>query len=186
MYRYLFFSAVIHLWIVGLMIFFLSGEKKKLQPQPYLSIFLSPASELIKKNTPPQKKGSKIKSNTKAKPARKKILLTNNKAPVKKSTGKSNGLVIRLKPQLLSKDIKVAYPKKARHFRVEGNVRLELLVAKSGLVVETKILSGPGFGLKEAALSVVKQLSFLPATNQWGKPIDARIEHEVLFKLNDV
>jgi TonB family protein len=96
--------------------------------------------------------------------------------------GSSSGLIFRPTPQLIN-EVTVPYPEKARQMMIEGVVRLRLTVSKRGNVVNAQILSGPAFGLRNAALDVVKKLSFLPATDGYGEAREAEIDHEVVFSL---
>lgn len=91
---------------------------------------------------------------------------------------------IRDKPILLRQDsVKFTYPKRAKSLSIEGTVVLLLTVNEEGLITETKIASGPDFGLYETALFVVKNLKFLPATDEHGKAVTGYAEHKVTFKL---
>lgn len=88
------------------------------------------------------------------------------------------------KPRLLNGDsIKIDYPARARLYKIEGSVRLKLIIAENGIVKKAEVMSGPAFGLKEAALNLAKKLLFLPATDQDGNETVAEVEHEVIFKL---
>lgn len=91
----------------------------------------------------------------------------------------------RPKPLLLNGDaVRVTYPPKARHLKIEGSVHLRLVVAASGDVKEAAIVSGPAFGLTQAAVSLAKKLRFLPATDEDGNAVVSEISHEVIFRLN--
>lgn len=88
-------------------------------------------------------------------------------------------------PELQNGDsVFVAYPEEARFLRIEGSVRLLLVVSKSGKVVKSEVLSGPEHGLQKAALKLAKKLRFLPATDQNGNPQESNIEHVVEFRLH--
>lgn len=94
------------------------------------------------------------------------------------------GLDNRSRPLLLNaQDIKIPYPEQARARRVEGIVKMKLTVAESGKVIEADIISGPAYGLRQAALMVARKLFFLPATDELGRARVAQIEHEVIFRL---
>jgi protein TonB len=60
--------------------------------------------------------------------------------------------------------IKPAYTDDARRARVEGRIRIELMVNENGDVTDARILSGLGHGLDEAALAAARRLHFAPAT----------------------
>lgn len=85
---------------------------------------------------------------------------------------------------LTSKLPPIAYPKEAKHLRVEGVVKLELTIDEEGQVKDAKVIEGLGFGLTTQALKLVQNLRFLPALNPRGEREIASIMHEVVFRLN--
>jgi len=60
--------------------------------------------------------------------------------------------------------VKPSYTEEARHARIEGRVRLELLVNEQGEITSVRVVSGLGYGLDEAALAAAQRLHFTPAT----------------------
>ena len=95
-------------------------------------------------------------------------------------------IITREEPLLLNGEhVLVPYPPKARRQKIEGKVRLRLVVAQNGHVVKAEIISCPSYDLQAAALRVVKKLLFLPATDNFGFPKIAEIEHEVIFRLHE-
>lgn len=92
----------------------------------------------------------------------------------------------RSKPVLIS-DHKVEkkYPLEARVRGVEGTVRLSLTVLESGQVADVEVLSGPAYGLRQAAIALARKLFFLPARDQNGRAQIAKIKHEVVFRLKN-
>ena len=80
-------------------------------------------------------------------------------------------------------EVNIPYPPQARARRIEGIVKLKLTVATSGEVISADIISGPAYGLRQAALLVARKLFFLPATDEQGEARIAQIEHEVVFRL---
>jgi len=68
--------------------------------------------------------------------------------------------------------VRPSYTDSARHARVQGRVRIELLVNESGEVTSVRLLDGLGFGLDEAAMGAVRRLRFSPAT-RCNKPVAA-------------
>ncbi|MGC4067077.1 MAG: energy transducer TonB [Polyangiaceae bacterium] len=74
------------------------------------------------------------------------------------------------------------YTDAAREARVEGRVRIEVLVDELGQVLQTKILSGLGYGLDEAAVMAVKKMRFRPGTH-CNKPVTAPFVMAVRFLL---
>lgn len=99
----------------------------------------------------------------------------------------NNALInIRAEPILINHDhLKIDYPNKAKELMIEGVVSLILTISKDGLVIDAKVLSGPAFGLKDAALSLAKKMYFLPATDNEGNAIMAHIKHDVVFRLKN-
>lgn len=108
----------------------------------------------------------------------------------------SNGLVehgdtasndrdlLRPRPELVNGDqIHIPYPERARQLMIEGVVRLRLTISEAGRVIDAEVLSGPAFGLRNAALLVARKLFFLPATDEYGQAKTAHVEHDVVFKL---
>lgn len=65
-------------------------------------------------------------------------------------------------PVLIS-DVRIPYPPKAREANVEGPVIMELLIDAEGKVRSVTLISGPGYGLDEAAVEAVKGVKFKPA-----------------------
>ena len=68
--------------------------------------------------------------------------------------------------------VRPSYTDGARHARVQGRVRIELLVNEAGEVVQARVLEGLGYGLDEAALGAARRLRFSPAT-LCSKPVAA-------------
>jgi periplasmic protein TonB len=60
--------------------------------------------------------------------------------------------------------VRPPYTDAARRGRVEGRVRLELMVDERGEVTSVRVLQGLGFGLDEAAVAAARRLRFTPAT----------------------
>lgn len=102
----------------------------------------------------------------------------------KMSTTNDPAIVIRLVPELKhDRDIAVPYPARAKAMLVQGVVRLRLTVSALGRVVDAQVLSGPHYGLREAAVRLASMLDFWPATDEHGRALSVDIEHEIVFKL---
>lgn len=87
-------------------------------------------------------------------------------------------------PLLINHDeVKIPYPEQARERRIEGTVLMKLTVAETGKVIDVDIISGPAYGLRQAALMVARKLFFLPATDEEGHARVAHVKHEVIFRL---
>jgi TonB family protein len=65
-------------------------------------------------------------------------------------------------PVLVS-EVRIPYPQQAREAGVEGPVVMELLIDADGKVRKVLLISGPGYGLNEAALKAVENFQFKPA-----------------------
>jgi len=76
------------------------------------------------------------------------------------------------------------YTLAARSARVEGRVLIELQVDETGNVTSTKLITGLGYGLDEAALEAVKNVHFRPAT-LCGKPVAAPFVMAMRFVLGE-
>jgi protein TonB len=85
------------------------------------------------------------------------------------------------RPEII-KRVKIPYPVEALEARVEGAVKLMLLISKEGLVKSAEIVNGPGHGLNEAAIAGIKEFRFSPA--QIGdKKVATRISFIYRFNL---
>jgi TonB family protein len=113
------------------------------------------------------------------------LITHTNTHPNLADNGEKIDYKIRLAPKLINPDIHVEYPLKARRLKVEGCVRLLLTVSEEGRVIDVHVVSGPAFGLRQAALRVAQKLAFLPATDAQGRAKVAQIEHDVVFRLHD-
>lgn len=74
------------------------------------------------------------------------------------------------------------YTGMARRFKVEGIVRLRLVVDAQGAVKDVEILEGLSHGLNGQAVEAVKRWKFNPGTMD-GQPVEARTEVTVRFTL---
>ncbi len=80
------------------------------------------------------------------------------------------------------RQIQVSYPQQAKEARIEGAVRLSVLINELGQVREVSVLEGPGYGLNEAATDALKQFQFSPAEVE-GQKVSVRIVYVYRFKL---
>ena len=60
---------------------------------------------------------------------------------------------------------------------------LSITVDTEGNVVEAKILSGPGFGLNEAARDAIKKFKFKPAV-KGGEYVSTELKYSYTFMLD--
>ncbi len=61
-------------------------------------------------------------------------------------------------------EVKIPYPDDAKKNEIEGSVRLKVTLNPEGLVTEVSVISGPGYGLNEAARDAMRKFRFKPAT----------------------
>jgi TonB family protein len=74
------------------------------------------------------------------------------------------------------------YSTEARTLRIEGDVVLEVVFLASGQMQVTRVVSGLGHGLDEAAIQAAKQIRFRPAKRD-GQPIDTPARVRIGFRL---
>ena len=84
-------------------------------------------------------------------------------------------------PQLIS-EFRSPYPKEAKEKGIEGNVMLEILIDDTGSVRSAQIISGPGFGLNEAAYESIKKFKFRPAKIE-NNFVAVKIRYSIKFVL---
>ncbi len=80
-------------------------------------------------------------------------------------------------------EVKIPYPEEARRAGIEGTVRLKITVDFEGRVTEVKVLSGPGYGLEEAARDAIKRFKFKPAMKA-GEAVSTTITYAYTFLLD--
>jgi len=75
-----------------------------------------------------------------------------------------------------------AYPAMARNVRVQGLVRLEAIISKTGLIENLRVVSGHPL-LTQAALDAVRQWRYTPTVLN-GEPVEVITTVDVNFTLN--
>lgn len=75
-----------------------------------------------------------------------------------------------------------SYSTEARTLRTEGDVVLEVVFLASGQLQVTRVVSGLGHGLDEAAIQAAKQIRFRPAKRD-GRPVDFPAHVRIEFRL---
>ena len=83
----------------------------------------------------------------------------------------------------VASEVKVPYPEEARRSGVEGTVVLSITIDTEGTVVVAKILSGPGYGLNEAARDAIKKFKFKPAI-KGGEAVSTELKYSYTFVLD--
>ncbi|MES1258749.1 MAG: energy transducer TonB [Acidobacteriota bacterium] len=84
-------------------------------------------------------------------------------------------------PRLLSK-VEPKYTEEARAAKIEGAVRLSIVVGVDGLAHQINVVSTPDAGLGMKAVEAVQQWTFQPGTLK-GEPVPVKAQIEVNFKL---
>jgi protein TonB len=80
-------------------------------------------------------------------------------------------------------EVKVDYPPDAKLNDVDGAVRLRVTTDERGVVTSVVVISGPGYGLNEAARDALKRFTFTPATKA-GEPVGYTFTYIYRFELN--
>lgn len=84
-------------------------------------------------------------------------------------------------PVLVS-EVRIPYPKSAREANVEGPVVMDLLIDIEGKVRSVTLVSGPGFGLDDAAMNAVRGFQFKPAKLE-AQSVAVKIRYTYRFVL---
>jgi TonB family protein len=84
---------------------------------------------------------------------------------------------------MLIKRIQPAYPPLARQTRISGTVRLHVILAKDGTVLQLEVVSGHPL-LVQAAVDAVRQWVYRPTLLN-GDPVEVDTTIDVIFELND-
>ena len=85
-------------------------------------------------------------------------------------------------PSLLS-EVKIPYPEQARKLGIEGTVTLSITVDSGGKVAQVKVLTGPGYGLDQAAKEAIARFKFRPATKN-GESVETEMKYAYTFLLD--
>jgi protein TonB len=83
----------------------------------------------------------------------------------------------------VASEVKIPYPEEARRAGIEGTVTLSITVDFEGKVVAAKVLSGPGYGLNEAAREAIRRFRFKPAIKA-GEPVSTEMKYAYTFLLD--
>ncbi|QSQ12908.1 energy transducer TonB [Myxococcus landrumensis] len=83
----------------------------------------------------------------------------------------------------VASEVKIPYPEEARRAGIEGTVTLSITIDHEGRVVAVKVLSGPGYGLNEAARDAIKRFRFKPAI-KGGEPVSTEMKYSYTFLLD--
>lgn len=80
-------------------------------------------------------------------------------------------------------EVKVPYPDEAKKNDIEGAVRLSVTIDPEGQVTTVTVISGPGYGLNEAARNALRKFRFKPAT-KGGENVGYTIVYTYTFLLD--
>jgi protein TonB len=83
----------------------------------------------------------------------------------------------------VASEVKIPYPEEARRAGIEGTVTLSITIDPDGRVVNAKIVSGPGYGLNEAARDAIKRFRFKPAI-KGGEAVSTEMKYSYTFLLD--
>lgn len=96
--------------------------------------------------------------------------------------------VVEKQPQLVggldSLRSLIEYPSMAKKADIEGRVYVQFIVTKKGEVKNPKIVRGPGAGLNNEALRVIKKAKFQPGIQQ-GRPVNVRMTMPIIFRIDE-
>jgi protein TonB len=83
----------------------------------------------------------------------------------------------------VASEVKIPYPEEARRAGIEGTVTLSITIDPEGKVVSVKIVSGPGYGLNEAARDAIRRFRFKPAI-KGGEAVSTEMKYAYTFLLD--
>jgi protein TonB len=83
----------------------------------------------------------------------------------------------------VASEVKIPYPEEARRAGIEGTVTLAITIDTEGKVVAAKVVSGPGYGLNEAARDAIKRFRFKPAI-KGGEAVSTEMKYAYTFLLD--
>ena len=75
------------------------------------------------------------------------------------------------------------YSEAARKAGYQGTVVLEVVITPDGSASNFKVVKGPGLGLEEKAVEVVRTWRFKPAVGPNGQPVATLTMLEITFRL---
>ncbi len=84
---------------------------------------------------------------------------------------------------VLDQKVDPKYPAEAKKNKIQGTVKVEAVIDKSGSVIEAKASESPDPSLAQAAIDAVRQWKFKPAVNKKGEPVQVKTTVTVNFKL---
>jgi periplasmic protein TonB len=83
----------------------------------------------------------------------------------------------------VASEVKIPYPDEARRAGIEGTVTLSITIDADGKVSNVKVISGPGYGLNEAARDAIRRFRFKPAI-KGGEAVATEMKYSYTFLLD--
>lgn len=84
---------------------------------------------------------------------------------------------------ILKSEVRIPYPEEARKRGIEGPVVMDLLIDQEGQVRQVVLVSGPGYGLDEAASGAAQGFRFQPArVNDQSVSVKIRYTYRFVLK----
>ncbi|MBN8465025.1 TonB family protein [Corallococcus exiguus] len=83
----------------------------------------------------------------------------------------------------VASEVKIPYPDEARRAGIEGTVTLSITIDAEGKVSNVKVISGPGYGLNEAARDAIRRFRFKPAI-KGGEAVATEMKYSYTFLLD--
>ncbi|RKH63998.1 energy transducer TonB [Corallococcus llansteffanensis] len=83
----------------------------------------------------------------------------------------------------VASEVKIPYPDEARRAGIEGTVTLSITIDAEGKVGTVKVISGPGYGLDEAARDAIRRFRFKPAI-KGGEAVATEMKYSYTFLLD--
>lgn len=84
-------------------------------------------------------------------------------------------------PKVLT-EYKAPYPKTAKEKNIEGDVILDIIIDSNGVVKKAILISGPGHGLNEVAMTSIYKFKFKPARID-NQTVAVKIRYAIHFVL---
>lgn len=84
---------------------------------------------------------------------------------------------------IVEREFKIPYPDEARRADVEGSVVVRISLGADGTVLKASLVSGPGYGLNEAALAAIRKFRFRPAM-KGGEAVGTDMTYTYTFLLD--